>query len=59
MKTLLELLLLNACVSIYTAAVSASILLKSNTVDTKHDMLVWNMCLQILTWPERLLSAIS
>ena len=61
MKTSFELLLLNAFVSIYifTAAVSASILFKSNTVDTKHDMLVWNMCLHILTWPERLLSAIS
>jgi len=56
MKTSLELLLLTSCVSIYifTAAVSASILLKSNTVDTKNYMLIWNMCLQILTWPERL-----
>jgi len=46
MQTSLELLLLTACVSIYifTAAVSASILLKSNTVDTKNYMLVSETC---------------
>jgi len=56
METSLELLLLTACVSIYifTAVVSASVLLKSNTVNTKNYMLAWNMCLQILMWPERL-----
>ena len=41
METSLELLLLTACVSIYifTAVVSASVLLKSNTVNTKNYML--------------------